>query len=408
MSLSKQKNHWSLFLVLIIAFLFLFVTQSFVTYRFLAEPRTGANDYYSRWAGARALLIEDRNPYDLSVTLEIQEVIRINPEEVGRGGFHYPLHVIFLFFPLVYLPYPWAQAVWQTVIVWFAVGTASLIFMREGWKPKPLGLLGVLLATVFLYPIARTVLLGQFTIHVTFFIALSLLLLQKERDGWAGIALAATSVKPQLAVFAGLWLVVWVLCQKRYRFIWGVLGGGLLFFLATTAVYPRWIISFIEDMQRYADVAGGRNPLLVMTELLGLGETQILHYILSTLLLSVMLYSWWRARHDDGVLFNLAVYWSLLVTAVVPFQTGTTNQAILLIPLLAGIYQLTKRWGGWKTAVLTILIITSLWVLFGITISGNYEHQIMFLPIPFLVLIGLVAAEWQLYQSKHSVSQPAA
>ena len=393
----------SIFLIL------LFVIQVIATYQYLIIPSDiGFNDFFSRWRGANIYLLEGRDPYGLDVTSQIQVEMGATYQAEGRSGFHYPLHVLFLFWPLVYLPYTWTQAIWFTILLWLAIATVGIMLIYLGWKPSLLGVVGLLLGTIIFYPIARTMLLGQFTIHVTFFIALCLLLLQKEHDGWAGIALAATSVKPQLAVFVGVWLVLWALFQKRYRFIWGVLGGGLLFFLASTAVYSRWIISFIEDMQRYADVAGGRNPLLVMTELLGLGETQILHYILSTLLLSIMLYSWWRARHDDGILFNLAVYWSLLVTAIVPFQTGTTNQAVLLIPLLAGIYYLTKRWGGWKTAVLSILIIASLWVLFGVTISGNYENQILFLPLPFLVLIGLVVAEWQLYQSKHSVSQPAA
>ena len=222
-------------------------------------------------------------------------------------------------------------------------------------------------------------------------------MLKRGNDGWAGIFLAATSIKPQIIIAAGVWLVIWTLLQKRYRFLWGVLGGGLGMFLAATAVFPRWIISFIEDMMRYADVAGGRNPLLVLTELLGLGETQWLRYLLSALLLSIMFYTWWRARHADGLLFDLAVYWSILIMTLVPFQTGTTGQAQLLLPIIAGIYYAVNTWGGWKTAVFVALIWSSFWLLFITSISGDYENQIMFLAVPTLVLIGLGFTEWKLY-----------
>ena len=403
MSQKSTRNIILLSLLLILLFTF----QVIATYQYLILPSNiGFNDFYSRWRGANIYLLEGRDPYGLDVTSQIQIEMGATHQAEGRSGFHYPLHVLFLFWPLVYLPYAWTQAIWFTILLWLIIGIVGMMLIYLGWKPSPVGIAGLMLGAIILYPISRTMLLGQFTIHVAFFIALSLLLLQKEHDGWAGVALAATSVKPQLAVFVGLWLVMWALYQKRYRFIGGVLGGGLLFFLAATAVFPRWILSFIEDMQRYSDVAGGRSPFLVLTETIGLGETQVLRYLLSALLVIMMLYSWWRARHDNGVLFDLAVYWSLLATTLLLFQTGSTNQAILLIPLLAGIYQLTKRWGGWKTAVLTTLILAALWLLFAVTISGNYEHQLLFLPVPFLVSGGLIVAEWQLYRANQSFSQP--
>ena len=111
-------------LILVFLFLLLFGLESWVTHRVLTSQVPGANDYYSRWHGARALLVEGRNPYGLDVTEEIQPVIKIDPSEVGRGGFNYPLHVIFLFWPLVYLSYAWAQAIWMVMLQWFAIGLA--------------------------------------------------------------------------------------------------------------------------------------------------------------------------------------------------------------------------------------------------------------------------------------------
>jgi len=393
---TPSRRQWFILAVVLMG---LFAIQVFATHRFLINASSiGFNDFFSRWRGANIYLMEGRDPYGLDVTDQIQVEMGATHQARGRSGFHYPLHVMFTFLPLVYVPYGWAQAIWFNVLLWITVAIVGVMLRYLGWKPSPMGIMGLFFSGIFLYPVARTMLLGQFTLHVTLFLALSLLMLKRGNDGWAGIFLAATSIKPQIIIAAGIWLVIWTLLQKRYRFLWGVLGGGLGLFLAATAVFPRWIISFIEDMTRYADVAGGRNPLLVLTELLGLGETQWLRYLLSAILLSMMLYAWWRARHADGLLFDLAVYWSILIMTLIPFQTGTTGQAQLLLPLIAGIYYAVRTWGGWKTAVFVALVWSSFWLLFITTISGDYENQIMFLAAPAVVLVGLCLAEWKLYR----------
>lgn len=50
------------------------------------------------------------------MTAEIQPVIGVDPAKTGKGGFAYPLYVLFLFWPLVYVPYDWAQALWMVTL----------------------------------------------------------------------------------------------------------------------------------------------------------------------------------------------------------------------------------------------------------------------------------------------------
>jgi hypothetical protein len=302
------------------------------------------------------------------------------------------MHVVFLFLPLITVPYPITEAIWLVTLQWVAIGIVIVSLARWQWRPSPLAMIGLLLTGILLYPAARTMLLGQFTLHVTLFLAISLLLLHKGRDGWAGIFLAATSIKPQMVVLVGLWLIIWTLYQKRWRFIAGIIGGGLLYLLASVALYPRWLLSFWQDVQRYADVAGGRSPLLVLLETFGLPEW--LQFVLGALLITVMLFTWWRARQNTDYLFDMAVYWTLVVSVIVPFQTGSTNQVLLLIPVFAWLYEATKRGYGWLVVAITAVIIVSLWVLFANTLSGDYENQIMFLPLPLLCLGILLGIEW--------------
>ena len=381
-------------LVLLLLFLVLFALETVVAQRYLTSQVPGANDFYSRWHGAKALLLEGRDPYGLDVTAEIQPVIGIDPSEVGRGGFAYPLPVIFFFWPLVYLPYDWTQAIWLIVLQWLAVGTAIALLGWKRWQPKPAIALGVLLAALLFYPITRTIFLGQFTLHVTFFVVMALWLLVRGRDGWAGIFLAMTCIKPQMVIFIGPWLLLWAIGQQRWRFVGGLLGGGVTLLVTSLLILPRWPISFFEDVQRYSQVAGGRNPLALLLETLWPAYPEPVRYILAAILVGVMLYTWWRGWRDSGSLAERALLWTITVSLIITFQTGTTNQVLLVIPFFAWWLSLKERAGMPIAAVALVSFELILWVLFFTTLSGNYENPLLFLPLPFFTLIVLLVQAW--------------
>ena len=120
----NRTRTWLLLGLLIVV---LFIAESIVTYRFFATRVPGTSDFYSRWAGARALLVEGRDPYSLEVTREIQAVIKIDPKLVGKGGFAYPLYTIFTFWPLPHFSYPWAQAIWMVTLQWVALAIVAVL-----------------------------------------------------------------------------------------------------------------------------------------------------------------------------------------------------------------------------------------------------------------------------------------
>ncbi len=421
----KNRREW---IVLGVLFLILFALESWAAHRYLTSVVPGANDFYSRWAGARALLREGRDPYGLDVTAEIQPVIGIDPSEVGRGGFNYPLHVVFLFWPLVYLPYDWTQAIWLVMLQWVTIGAVVGLLGRASARypksvsrypkeiaaddslrdteygipntgfvwPSPGGIVALLLAVLSFYPVTRSILLGQFTLWVLFFLVMSLWALERGYDGRAGILLAATSIKPQMVIFIGPWLVLWAVGQRRWRFVTGLLGGGLAMLVASLALFPRWPISFLADIQRYDDFAGGRNPLQMIFEFIWPGGAVGLRYVATAVLLAIMLFFWWRGWRGNAAEFDRALHWTIVVGLLVMFQTGTTNYVLLLIPLFVWLKMALERWGVAITAVLAILLSIGLWALFLGTIAGDYENPILFLPLPFLCLAVLIAqAVWQ-------------
>lgn len=403
----KQLQKW---LVIGLLFAMLFALESIAVHKFYTARSPGANDFYSRWAGARALLLEGRDPYSLEVTAEIQPVIGIDPalEGTGKGGFAYPLHVVFLFWPLVYLSFDWAQAVWMVTLQWVTLATVLGLVSLERYKLSPFGLTGLILAALFLYVVARSIMLGQFTLHVTLFLVLTLLALRRGHDIWAGVALSATSVKPQMVIFVVPWLILWAIGQRRWRFLAGLVAGAMALLLGSLALFPRWPISFVEDIRRYSDVAGGRNPLSVLIGLVWPQGPDLARYGSAGILLLAMLAAWRRGGSDTGRDFTYATHWTILVSLLVPFQTGTTNQVMLLIPLLTWLNKALRRWKDGLVAIGVGVTELALWGLFLGTIEGNWEHPVMFLPLPLLslmVLIGIEVQRWRVNRKADSCAQ---
>lgn len=403
MDQDRVKTGWLLLGLLLIG---LFAVESAAVYHLFSSRVPSGNDFYSRWAGGRALLVEGRDPYSLEVTAEIQTAKGIDPRLEGKGSFAYPLYVLVAFWPLVYMSYAWAQAFWMVSLQWLTLGTALVLARLERWWPPPLTLAVLFAGTLLFYPVTRSILLGQFTLYVTFFLALSLWLLETGHDGWAGICLAAASVKPQLLILIAPWLIIWTVAQRRWRFLGGLVLAGSALFLGSLAMLPRWPISFLEDLGRYSAVAGGSNPLDVLLGLIWPGGPEMLRYVLAGLLLVAMLVTWWQGRHGGRRYFRRALHWTIVVSLLVPFQTGTTNQALLLIPFWAWLRAacapahrslpdrgLTGKQRGAVVAVAVGGLQLSLWALFSSTVTGNLESPVMFLPLPLLSLVVLIAIE---------------
>lgn len=374
----------------------LIALQSLAVHNAFTSRVLGGNDFYPRWAGARALLVEGRNPYDPSVTEEIIAVMDPQRKGLNSFSFAYPLHVIFVMGPLAYLPYEWAIAIWMVIIQWMAIGTMAIFLLKERWLPSPAGLLGLLLASILFYPVARSMILGQFTLHVTFFVMAALLALRHRRDGLSGIFLAATSIKPQMVLLVIPWFLLWALKERRTRLILGFVGSGVGLLLASMAILPRWPISFLQDLRRYSSLASGKEPLAVMADLILPGGSPWLRYALALLLSGALLYTWWRGLRNERDL-NTVLHWTIAVNLLVLFQTGTTNQTLLLIPLLAWLAAVRTRWKWWVIGLAVILVYAAIWLLFLETIQGDYENPLLLLPLPILTLLVLAAQEARLH-----------
>lgn len=383
------SEHWRA--IWATAFLFIvYLLLAYGAYAVFTSRIPSSNDFYSRWRGSRALLLEGKDPYSQEVTLEIQRGIYGRParEDEDQVAFAYPLYVSLFILPLAFLPYPQAQALWLSGLVFLTLATVMITLRTFDWKPSSGGLLLLSLWCLLLYPTARSIILGQFTILVLALVALALWAIQRGWDLLAGCSLALATIKPQMVFLLIPFLLLWALRWRRYRIPGGFLAVMGVLLLLPSFILPAWIPSFLSGLSRYQAYTSlytaGKSPLGILFDFLFPSQLSSWATLLISLALGgYLIYVWVKALRDGGDTFQ-ALFLTIIITLLIPVQTGTTNQVLLLLPLIFWLSRWAKRW--WVVIPLPLVLLLGPWALFLATVKGDAEQPIMFPPLPLVTL----------------------
>ncbi|MBI5960976.1 MAG: DUF2029 domain-containing protein [Chloroflexi bacterium] len=379
----------------------LLVGNILATYNYLTEPHPGHNDFLSRWEGARSFWRDDLDPYGDQATLNIQVRIHGRAAREGEdlGYFAYPFYTLFLVWPLVYVSYAWASAIWMVLLEVCLIGSLFLLLNLFGWRPRPWLLALLLLWTLIYYPAARGLLLGQVG-HVVYFCeVLTLWALAKKRDRLAGVALAISTVKPQMGFLFVPFLLLWGWQFRRWNFVgsFGAMWGGLM--LVSFALEPGWIGGWVDQLQQYTSYTAIGAPVEVLSqEYLGLGQAG--EWVINLALWSLMLWAWYRVLiHRDSERLDWTIMLTLTVTHLSAVRTATPHFVVFTIPLVfyfRALVYANRRWGSLWIAVCLLMLWLLPWVQFLVTVEGDFEHYSLYLPLPFgsLILLWLMRRRW--------------
>lgn len=363
-----------------------------VTRQVFTAPYPGLNDFMSRWEGARSYWVEGLNPYGEAASLNIQRRIYGRPAVEGEdpGYFAYPFYTVFVVWPLVYLPYDWASAVWLALLASALVAALLLQLDLAGWKPRSAWLAFLILGALLVYYPARGLLLGQPGLLVYLLQALALWTLARRRDRLAGVALAVSTFKPQMGFLIVPLLLVWGLVGRRWRFLgaFAAMMGGLL--LASLALLPSWLADWLAQLQLYPTYTALGSPVWIITRYY-LGLDAWAELLAATALVAWMLWAWYRMlRYGESWLWTAAL--TLTVTHLIAPRTATPHYVVFTLSLVVVLRTLIKqggRWGAvWALVCLLALLIIP-WVHFLATVEGEFEHPTVYLPPPFLTLLAL-------------------
>lgn len=325
-------------------------------------------DLYPIWLTSRGLK-HGVNPYTIETTKEIQRGLYGRTLGPGNPGdppenyraFAYPLYVDLPAFAIAPIPFPLVQVVGSIVF-------PLLIFAGFGlW----LRFLQLNLSTTFLlcfatlmvvsYPVLEGLYAQQPSVLVAFLIAGAATALTRNLQILSGTLLAMASIKPQLMLLVGLWLVLWAVSDFTHRKKWMIsfVLSIVLLSLASELLVPGWTRNWIRYLLDYRQYTDPPLPQFAFGTVIG--------NIFSLALLATAAFVGVRARREKAgsARFITATAFLLAVTVLIAPSSIAVYDQLLLIPAILWLY------------------------------SRNTEIFFTGIPLRILGYAGLVALFWQ-------------
>ena len=392
-----------LVLVLLIV---LFVVANTAGAYFLLPSRRSMNvwDFQPLWQAGRWIFEGRGDPYSEKMTSLLQQRSYGRPAKQGEDdrAFVYPLYVLLLMLPMLFMPLPLAQAAWFTTLE-FAGVVAIVGSMRlTRRRGRPLQILLMVLWGFLLYPVVWALALGQVSIVIGALFVVALLALQADRGGWAGICLALTTAKPQMSFLLVPGLLFWALSKRRYRFLVSFAAAMAVFVLLSFAALPGWLGGVLRAGRGYFAVQPFSPPVALLGSWVGGTIGRALTALVLALLLVTFARAWLRRRDGDPPPVWAAGL-TLAITALVAPRTSIVNQASLVLPLLLLLTEMARldRPGRQVAAVLAIALLAAPWIVDLLWLpalnSGEHwhvQHRVLSPILPTVLLVGLSTWPW--------------
>lgn len=301
------------------------------------RPRGNLSDFYQHWVGARELLLNGHNPYGSDVTREIQQGYYGRPLDPARPGdpkdqrFAYPVYVLFCLAPVIHLPFEIVRKGFFWALLLLTVASVPLWLRVLCWSAPMWEQASLIIFTLGSLPVMQGLKLQQMTLLVAALVAIALALLASDRPIAAGIALALSTIKPQLVLLLLFCLMIWTLADWRRRYRW---AASFLFTMAMLCAasewyLPHWIPRFLQALREYptyTDAVSTLDKLLPAPW----------GWIARALAVAATVYIGWKSRRvtEDTPAFATMVSLTLAVTVIVIPSYALYNQVLLLPALL--------------------------------------------------------------------------
>lgn len=295
-------------------------------------------DLYPRWVGARELLLYGRNPYGPEVTQKIQAAYyghAVTQESRGatvdEQRFAYPVYVVFLMAPTVYADFAevhrWAPLLLALLTALHVLFAVAILRWRLRWE----ALAALVLFTLSSPQIVQGLRFEQLALVVGCLLASGAWCVARNHLAAAGVLLAVSTIKPQLAILPLCCFGIWAAGDWRKRWQLPLTFGVTLAALigAGEVLLPGWTVDF------FAGVAAYRRYFPTSSLLrLALGDT--LGEILGGIIVVVLFGFAWRSRKETGDSRQFAtVLAAFLIGAILALPLFTPfNQVLLIFPAM--------------------------------------------------------------------------
>ncbi len=345
-------------------------------------------DFYVEWVAARVAL-RGGNPYSEETTRAIQlgSKGRLLEEGEDQLAFANPFYRLIFNFPLAFIPYDWATAIWQAILQ-TALVVGVLLFLRAiNWQASPWDLTWALLATLLAYPVFGGLMLGQVAVGVLSLLLIAYWSVERNHDGIAGCCLAGATVKPQLAVLAVPYLLLWGATRRRWRIGWAfALSMGLLMAISL-ALLPTWPIEFMRGLLRYPGYKPVHTgPGFLFAE----AASPLWPRLLEIAAVAWLGIGWWAAlRPAQGERNHWREGAFVLTLAMTTFVLPQTSPVDRLLLLPAVLLLMRDAPGKAARTVIALLWIGGSWLAYSLLYTTQYGLHMALPPLIVLLALGL-------------------
>jgi hypothetical protein len=381
----------------LLVMLAVYAALAFGIYNGLTVRLPGANDFFSRWMGARAFLVNGQNPYLEVVTDDIQRQMygRLAAPGEDQVAYAYPFYALYLAAPLVTFPYTSAQALWMALLVFCVIASVLTLATVNRLTLDPLTLALILFGALFFYPSVRAIFLGQYAVVSFALIVFANIAIARNQDYAAGILLAWAAVKPQPVIFIIPVVLFWAWRNGRRRLVWSALTMLTVLIVSSFLLAPTWFTDFLNGLRAYVQYEPVGPPIEIFFNLL-LPKTPAMLFTFAT---SAALFVWmlvtvWRNQSRNWFEFQLTLGFVALVTTLIAVRIGSSDQVFLLILWIAWLTQarIQNKYPLIALAVAYLLIVP--WSIFLSTLQGNTEALVVGTILPFSTLLAYLV--WSL------------
>lgn len=358
-----------------------------------SRPRGNLSDLYPRWLGARALLLQGRDPYRPEVTREIQAGYYGRELDAHRPGdpqdqqaFAYPVYVAFLLAPSVKLPFGVVQRGFN-IALWVLTGASVLLWLRTlRWRPPASVIAVFVLLMLGSIPAVQGIKLQQLSLLVAAMLAGSAALLVAGYFVPAGILLAFATIKPQLTWLLVLWLLVWSVndWRRRRKFALSFVVTMLVLLGAAEWMLPGWATEFWTAVQNYHQYTHNMSVL-------GWLLTPTVGNVAAALLVMLTGFLCWptRTAANDSAAFGSAITLVVGLTVLIVPMFAPYNQVLLLPAVMVQAREVRNLWSrGWLARLLYgILVLVLFW---------PWVSSVVLMAMSFVLPPSVVQGAWKL------------
>jgi hypothetical protein len=345
------------------------------------------------WLSARTFLQYGVSPYDDQATQRAQVVyygrLALEGEDLLRLATPFPVELLYFPFALI-TDYPLALGLWMTLGEIALLAAAFLTFSLPGWRPRWFILLLLFIFAVLGVYSFQALAGGSAAPLVVFGLIAALSEIKNERDELGGALLALSFFKPSIAAVFLLFMLWWVIANRRGRVVLGFLMAVGLITLISFFLLPTWFFPYLRGL-----VSAFRyQPGLTVGNLLSEWWPAIgsrLGLIIS-LALAFLLFIEWRALRGKD--FRHALWTASLTMVVAPLldlPTSLDAHILLFLPFVLILSVSAERWTGLRAAFASggIILATN---AFQWLISGS-THALFFI-LPILLFACLYWIRW--------------